>query len=338
MSSSVVVLQTLNYHTTDPLNYSSLLMEHILLQSFVFIASIFILVRSSDFFILNAEKVGLALRWPHFLTGVLIVAIGTSLPELATGVASVLQGETDMLLGNVLGSNVANIFLGLGLVFFLANKSVPFKHNIFDVHFPVLIMATALAVFAAVDSKITSVESFFFFGVLGAYLWYLFSDNHKASHNPLEKHPKFEWKYVAGCVLGLVGLIVSSKFAIDAVIFMAEASGLAKTALAATLVAVGTSLPEMMVVFSALKRKNVELVIGNIIGSNIFNILLIVGVGSAITTLEVSALTLQIILPFAVGATLIYWVISIDKKITKQEGLAMTFLYVLFIGKLFGAF
>ena len=119
---------------------------------------------------------------------------------------------------------------------------------------------------------------------------------------------------------------------------MAESLGLAKTALAATLVAVGTSLPEMMVVYSALKRKNVELVVGNIIGSNIFNILLIVGAGSAITTLEVSELTLHVILPFAVGATLIYWMISIDKRITKQEGLAMTFLYILFIGKLFGAF
>ncbi len=119
---------------------------------------------------------------------------------------------------------------------------------------------------------------------------------------------------------------------------MAESLGLAKTALAATLVAIGTSLPEMMVVYSALKRKNVELVIGNIIGSNIFNILLIVGVGASITTLSVSSLTLTVILPFAVGATLIYWMISIDKQITKQEGLAMTFLYILFIGKLFGWF
>jgi len=312
-------------------------MESLLLQAFVFVASIFILVRSSDYFIINAEKIGLALRWPHFLTGVLIVAIGTSLPELATSIASITEGETDMLLGNVLGSNVANIFLGLGLVFFLANKTVSFKHNIFDVHFPVLIMATTLAVFTALDGQITQLESLFFHGVLFSYLWFLFSDS-KPSHNPLEKHPPFRWVYVAGCVLGLLGLIVSSKFAVGSVIFIAEAMGLAKTALAATLVAIGTSLPEMMVVYSSLKRKNVELVIGNIIGSNIFNILLIVGIGSSLTTLEVSDLTLTVILPFAIGATLIYWMISIDKRITKQEGLAMTFLYVLFVGKLFGWF
>jgi len=313
-------------------------MESLLSQIFIFLAAIFILVRSSDFFIVNAEKVGAALRWPHFLTGVLIVAIGTSLPELSTSVASVLEGETDMLLGNVLGSNVANIFLGLGLVFFLANKTMSFKHNIFDVHFPVLIMATTLAVFTAIDGQITQVESLFFHGVLGAYLWFLFTDSGQKEHHLLEKHPRFEWKYVGFCLIGLLGLIISAKFAIGSVIFMAEALGLAKTALAATLVAIGTSLPEMMVVYSALKRKNVELVIGNIIGSNIFNILLIVGVGASITTLTVSDLTLTVILPFAVGATLIYWMISIDKEITKQEGLAMTFLYILFIGKLFGWF
>ena len=209
-------------------------MEQIFFQAFVFLASIFILVRSSDFFIVNAEKIGTALRWPHFLTGVLIVAVGTSLPELATSMASIMEGETDMLLGNVLGSNIANIFLGLGLVFFIANKTVPFKHNIFDVHFPVLIMATTLVVFTAMDGDITQIEGLFFLGILGAYLWFLFTDS-KPEHHLLEKPKPFKKKYIFYCLIGLVGLIVSSKFAVGSVIFMAETLGLAKTALAATL-------------------------------------------------------------------------------------------------------
>ncbi len=310
-------------------------MENFILQTLIFVGATYILVKSSDYFIDNAEKLGSSLKWPHFLTGVLIVAIGTSLPELATSMASVFRGETDMVIGNVFGSNIANIFLGLGLVFFLINRTVPFKHNIFDVHFPILIMAMTLAVLTAVDGNITRVESTFFFGVLGAYLWFLFADS-KSHKKILEHHEKFSWKYVVGCAVGLAGLILASRFVIDSVIFMAELFGFAKTALAATLVAIGTSLPEMMVVYSALKRNNVEIVIGNIIGSNIFNILLILGTTSMFSTLFVSDLSMKVIIPFAIAATAVYWVISIDRKITKQEGLAMTFLYVLFIGKLFG--
>ncbi len=312
-------------------------MENLFLQIFIFIACTFILVKSSDYFIINAEKIGLSLKWPHFLTGVLIVALGTSLPELATSVASVMKDKTDMVVGNVFGSNIANIFLALGFMFFIVNKTVKFKHNVFDVHFPVLIMAMALAVLTAWDRVISPIEAFFFLGVLGSYLWFLFSEDHEHLHIP-HVAPKFSWNYVVGCVAGLVGLIFSAKFLIDAIILVAVYFNLAETALSATLVAVGTSLPEMMVVYSALKRNNSELVIGNIIGSNIFNILIILGITGMMAPIVVSELSWNIIIPFAVAATLVYWMISIDRKITKQEGLAMTFLYILFLGKLFGYF
>ena len=311
-------------------------MENLFLQFFVFAAATFMLVKSADMFIDNAVKVGSALRLPHFLIGVLIVSVGTSLPELATGIAAVSKGETDLLVGNVMGSNIANIFLGLGLVLFLANKDLPFKQNVFRVHLPVLIMSTVSAVLIAWDQIITPWEGVILLGIMGAYIWFLFAEDQGGS--TFAQHEKFKWSAVVLTIVSLVILIVASKFVIDSVIALADILGFAKTALSASLVAIGTSLPEMMVVFSALKKNKQELVIGNILGSNIFNILMILGVGSLIAPLTVSDLSYKVIMPFMLGATIIYWMISVNQRITRQEGLAMTFIYLLFLGKLFGFF
>lgn len=298
----------------------------------LFGGSTLLLVKSADFFIENAEKLGVSLRMPHFITGILIVAIGTSLPEFATSISSVLKGEADMLAGNVLGTVIANIFLGLGLVSVVARQNIKFEHNIFQVHFPIFVFSVALVTLCLMDKQITSTEGFFFLAICGSYLWFLFSQE-KSELFPHQE--KFSWKLVFFASIGLLGLAISSEFVVRSILSMAEVLGAAKTALSATLVAIGTSLPEMMVVFAALKRKNFDLAIGNILGSNIFDILLIFGIGSFIQTITISTLTYTVILPFLIATLFIYWAISKDKEITRQEGLAMTFFYILFLGKIF---
>ena len=299
----------------------------------LFGGSTFLLVKSADFFIENAEKLGISLKLPHFITGILIVAVGTSLPEFATSISSVLKGEADMLAGNVLGTVIANIFLGLGLVSVIARQNIKFKHNIFQVHFPIFVFSVALLTLCLMDKQITSTEGFFFLAICGAYLWFLFSRD-KVEFFP--HHERFSWKLILFAFIGLLGLVISSEFVVRSILSLATILGAAKTALSATLVAVGTSLPEMMVVFAALKRKNFDMAVGNILGSNIFDILLIFGVGSFIQTITISTLTYTIILPFMLATLFIYWAVSKDKEITRQEGLAMTFFYFLFLGKLFG--
>jgi len=312
-------------------------MDGFFFQISLFVLSTFALVKSAAYFVASVERIGTALRVPHFITGVLVVSIGTSLPELATGIAAVLKGETDMLVGNVLGSNISNIFLGLGLVSVLARKHITFKQNIFYVHFPILIISVCLIMLSLIgDHQIVWQEGLLYIGVLGAYLWFLFSK--EDSKRDWLQHEDFRWTDVFIAVLALVILTFSSDVLIESIIRMAELLSLSTTSLAATLVAVGTSLPEMMVVYSSLKRGNFELAVGNILGSNIFNILLIAGVGSFIAPLVVSELTINVMLPFTLGSLLVYWGASKDNEITQQEGLAMTALYVLFISQLFGWF
>lgn len=307
----------------------------LIIQCAVFVVSMIFLVKSADVFIENAEKLGMSLGLPHFITGVLIVALGTSLPEFSTGIASVLRGETDMLMGNVYGSNVANVFLGIGFMGALLWKNIAFKQNIFQVHFPILVMATGSAILISLDGVVNFGEGLVLLGILMAYLFYLMNKK-QSGITELLTRPKFSWSYPIKAAIGLLILIFASKYLIDSVIFLAEFLGFGKTAFAASLVAVGTSLPEMMVVYSAMKRGNAEMIVGNILGSNIFNILLIVGVGALISPLVVSDLTLYKILPFTLVSVFIFWIISKEKEIRKEESLAMVFIYILFLGQLYG--
>ncbi len=302
-------------------------------QFAIFVIATYGLVKSADYFITGVEKLGICWKLPHFITGVMVMAIGTSLPEFATSMASVLKGESDMLAGNVLGTVIANIFLGLGLVAVLTRSNIKFKQDVFQVHFPIFILSIVLTVLTIWDGKITNIEGIFFLGVMAAYLWFLFSAD-KEDH---PKELKFKWRFLLIPAVSLVGLAISSEFVVRSIINLAGLLGLAKTALSATLVAVGTSLPEIMVGFTMIRKKLFDMMVGNVLGSNIFDILLIFGAGSLVGGgLLVSDLTLKILVPFMVATLFIYWAISKDKEITRQEGLAMTFLYILFIGKLYG--
>ena len=298
----------------------------------IFAISSFTLVQSADYFIEYIEKLGEYFRLPHFITGVLLVAIGTSLPEFSTSIASVIQGESQMLAGNVLGTVIANICLGLGLISVISNKNITFTQNVFSVHFPIFIIAIGLATATMANGEVTFGESLFFLGVCGMYLWFLL--NRKNHDMPEFFHTKFHWKMVVIPVVSLLLLLLSSEFVVRSVVDIAEIFNLSKTSLSATLIAVGTSLPEMIVVFTMLKKKMFDMAIGNVLGSNIFDILLIFGIGGLIAPLEISAVTLEIILPAMIITTFIYWGISLDKNISKYEGGAMTLLYFLFVGKL----
>ena len=296
----------------------------------------FLIVKSADYFVDSVERIGIALRLPHFLTGVLIVAMGTSLPELATGISAIVKGDTDIVVSSVLGSGISNIFLGLGLMSVLVGKNIKFKQNIFQVHFPVFIISVVAVVIMFMNDLILNIaEGIMLLGIMAAYLWFLFTKDGKRD---IFSHEKFRKSDILIAIASLIVLIFASNMAIDTVLNLATAMSLPTGVLAGTLVAVGTSLPEMVVVFSAIKKGNSEMAIGNILGSNIFNIVMILGLGSLIAPLAITQATWDGMIPFTIGSVFVYWAISKDQEITKQEGLAMTFLYVLFLAKLFGWF
>lgn len=342
----------------------------------ILLGSALLLVKAADILVTNAEKLGLSLKVPPFLVGVIILSIGTSLPELSAGISATLKGHSELVTADIMGSNIANIFLGLGAVAFLTRRHITFKQNVFEVHFPILVMSVFAFVISIWDRVVTAGEGFIFLIILLAYLWFLLAKHQHPSMEKKEcsfelnnqvvkktgiinqfqllksfrynllphsrkKHQHepiipFVWRYPIKILLGGIGLAVSAHFLVESLIKTASLFGLAESVLAASLVSISTSLPEMVVGFKAAKKGNYDALVGNILGSNIFNILLIVSITSFITPLKVSDEAIYLLLPFFVGSIFIYWVSKKDKQITMQEGAAMTILYCLYLGKLYG--
>jgi cation:H+ antiporter len=318
----------------------------------IFVISLYALSRSADWFTTTSEKIGKLLKFPPFVTGVLIVALGTSIPELATSFFGVLQGESAVLSGNVMGSTIANILLGLGLVVVLTRKMAKFERDTPSEDMPFLFGVTILLALSIYDGLFTRLEAVLFLLTYIIYVFYTLQIKKKSSKGAkedlaeevkeLQKDQKVSsrkkeplWKIILCFVASLLLIFISAKFVIDSLLNIATSFGIATSVLSASLVAIGTSLPEISVSISSARKGNFDLVIGNIMGSNIFNILVVYGLIGLFTNISVPDLAIYFMLPF-MGAVIIFqWLISIDKKITVTEGLLMSVLYIMFIIKLF---
>ena len=299
------------------------------------IAGIVVLVKASDFFVDGAEKIGLSFGLPSFLVGVVIVGVGTSLPELVSSVVAVLNGHTEIVAGNVLGSNITNTFLVLGIAALLT-KNLTFSSDILHGDLPILLSASLLLYFALSDGSFTRGEALFFLIGLVAYIAHSMSGTH-------EKEDK-ENREKAG-VLAWVKLIVSpvliyfgAEWTVKSVIAISEIIGVGTEIIALSAVALGTSLPEVMVSIAAAKRGNSDMVVGNIIGSNIFNTFAVMGIPGLIKTLTIPADILTFALPLSVAAAILFAIITIDKKIPRSEGGFLLLFYAYFLGHLFKIF
>lgn len=325
----------------------------------VLVACLYCLSWFADKFTDAAEKIGAIFKMPHFVIGILIVAVGTSLPELATSIFGVIQGESGILAGNVTGSTIANIFLGLGLVVILSRRIAKFNWDSISNDMPFLIGATVLLFLTIVDGVFKFYEALIF--LVGYIIYIIYSIQiQKLSHKEIrddlnreikswqrgkeKKQEKLEdhhiqkpnfIKLIFIFIISLGFIIFFAKFTVTSLIQIATIWGLDTSALAASLVSIGTSLPEISVGVASARKGNFDMVLGNIMGSNIFNILVVFGLVGIFTDVTVPKQVIVFILPIMCCAILIQWLITLDKKITITEGLFMVLLYVAFIGKLF---
>lgn len=319
----------------------------------VFIVSLITLIKGADWLIENAEKIGLAMGLSPFLVGVLIVGAGTSFPELISSSVAAYKGLTDVAVANVIGSNIANILLIVGISAVVAKKLVVTK-SLIDLDLPLLAIGTVLLFGCAVDGKITLGESIL---LLVSYLVYLFYTvihkdeiedqieklpSRQKRRKTLEAHkqdilvkPKLGLKNFLFLGLGLVMLILGAKYLIDALINLSSILNIATGVITITAVAIGTSLPELMVSIKAAAQKKTDVALGNIFGSNIFNALVVVGFSGLFGTLTVDSQTLAIGLPTMIIVTVLFVISGISKRIHIWEGLFYLAVYVLFVAKLF---
>lgn len=308
----------------------------------IFVLSLAVLIKASDYFTDSAENVGVALGLPPFLIGVTIVAMGTSLPELASSIFSVIDGSTEIVIGNVVGSNITNIFLVLGVTVIVARKKLKITHELIHVDLPILVASSFLLAFAAWDGVFTFPEAILFLLGLLVYIIYTVVSEREDSKEAKEeingeiRKRKFDTKDVLTLIVSGTFIFLGAKYTIDSVTFIASGFNIQKELIALSAIALGTSLPELMVSTAAARKGKAEIAIGNILGSNIFNTFAVMGIPALFKTLVVPDSVISFSLPLMVAATLIYFFMTQDREITKWEGGILIIFYVFFIGKLFG--
>lgn len=300
----------------------------------IFVISLAVLLKSSDFFIISAEKIGAFFGLPSFIIGVLIVAVGTSLPELVSSIVAVTSGSSEIVVGNVLGSNIANICLVLGLAA-LVGKNFIIRYDIMQVDLPFLLGSAILLFFMIRDGSFSLPEAIICLTALGIYIFYsLRVKNPEEEEKP--DRPKFHhWLFLFASP---VGIYFGAKYTVEAVIAVSAIIGIGSEIIALSAVALGTSLPEVFVSVSAARRGHPEIAVGNILGSNIFNTFAVMGVPGVMTRLVIPKSVLSFAAPVSLGVTVVFFVITMDKRVNPWIGGLLLIFYVFFIGQVFHIF
>jgi len=304
----------------------------------IFLVSLFVLIKGADWLIASSEKIGLSIGLSPFIVGVTIVGMGTSFPELFSSLFAIFRGALDVPVANAVGSNIANILLIVGISAVVGKKLVV-KKNLIDLDLPLVAISTALLLGIAWDGIITFGETSLLLIAFGVYFLYTIFHKETLETKELEiVHPKLQTKDFIFLIGGIAGLVLGAKYLIDSLVELSALLNIATGVIAITAVAFGTSLPELLVsVKAALKGKS-EVALGNIFGSNVFNVLLVVGLPGLFKTLSVDPQTLALGLPVLAVTTLLFVISGISKKVYLWEGAFFILLYVLFLAKLFNWF
>ncbi|WP_236979337.1 calcium/sodium antiporter [Membranihabitans maritimus] len=301
----------------------------LLINFLVFTVSLAVLIKGSDWFVDSAEKIGLSLGINSFVIGVTIVAMGTSLPELASSIAAVNSGESEIVIGNVVGSNVTNILLVLGIVALIGNV-VPLEYNIMDVDMPLLMGSAIFIYFAVEDHTFSKFEALIF---LAALIGFIINSVKADKFEPDEEVNAGIRDYLM-LIVGGVLVYMGSVYTVDGLQGISGNLGIGSEVLAFTVLALGTSLPEVVVSVTAARKGKAGMAIGNVLGSNIFNSYAVLGIPALFTALDIPASTNTFAVPFMIAVTLLFALICISGRVNRYEGLVLLLLYVFFIYKM----
>lgn len=292
----------------------------------MFIVSLAVLLKASDWFIDSAETIGLSMGISPFIIGVTIVAFGTSLPELATSVAAVLAGDSEIVIGNVIGSNITNIALVLGLVAIIG-KQINLEYNIWHIDMPFLWGSAFLLWLSLSDGVFKIHEAILFLVGIIVFLGYSF----KSEKDETTERPTADAKTYLLLVLGGVLVWLGADYTIKAIVGLSKMAGISPEVIAKTVVALGTSLPEVIVSLAAIRKGNAGMAVGNVLGSNIFNTYVVMAIPSFFGALTIPPETLQTSLPIMMVLTILFGIVSNNKKITRWEGMLLMMFYGYFI-------
>jgi len=303
----------------------------------VFIVSMAALVYGANHIIIQSEKIALHFEIPAFIIGATIIALGTSLPEMATSITASYHGKSDMAVANVLGSVTFNISLVLGIIFLLAKDIKPTR-DIFKNDSAWIIIPPILFLLVSYDGQISRLDGLIFLFLMVAYLIFLNNDKgnfeNEIDENILKE--KFNWwKTSILLIFGFALVIFGANYTIQSASDIARDFGISEWVIALLLIAFGTSLPELIVSIIAVRKNNADMAIGNIIGSNVANFFVVLGSSALVNPLHVDIVknSFDILCVFASSIILIY--ISATKLYSKPAGIILLSIIILLLNHSF---
>jgi len=298
--------------------------------------ALYVLLKGADVVIESSKKIGFGLGLSPFIIGVLIVGFGTSLPELASSIAGVIQGVPELVIANVVGSNITNILLIVGLMATIGGTIV-IKKDLLQSELPIFLIATIHFVAAVYDGQIDKLEALLLLFTFCAYMWYIVSEGKNL--DDMEEgagKTKLETKQFVYFALGLTALLFGAHYTVEMAVNLATAFSIPIGLVSILAIAVGTSLPELIVSMKAIKTGETALAIGNIFGSNAFNALIVTSIPALVASapLPADVVVMQIGLAIFCAASAIFFITTLSRRIMRWEGLMMLIFFVFFLVKL----
>ena len=312
-----------------------------MLTYILLILGFILLIKGADLFVDGSSSIARLLRIPAAVIGLTIVAFGTSAPELSVSCSAALAGQNEIAISNVLGSNIFNLMVVVGVCAVLTPLAV--QVGILKRDFPLSIAcAILLLILGAIDMTLGHVDGVVFIVLFAFFILYMIRSARNAGNGAegeedellaeAEEMPVMSVpKSLIYIVAGGVAIALGSDWVVDGATTVASAMGISQTLIGLTVVAFGTSLPELATSIVAAKKKEVDMALGNVIGSNIFNILMVLGIASAVS--PVAFLTENVIdIVILIIFSAIVWVLAWTKKeLNRKEGILMLILYAAYV-------
>ena len=307
----------------------------LLIQVVLLVVGFTMLVKGADWFVDGAAGIAVKFGIPQLVVGLTIVAMGTSAPEAAVSITGAMNGAADIAVGNVLGSNILNVLIILGLTGFITNVAI--QKSTLMVEMPFMLAITVIfAIVGLNDGNVGFVDGIILWALFIAYLAYLFVLAKKGNQDE-EDEPETRpvWKLILLGVVGAAIVVWGADITVGAATTIASALGLSERFIGLTIVALGTSLPELVTSVTAARKGNCDIAIGNIVGSNIFNILFVIGTSSLIIPIIFEA-TFLVDAIVALASGVLLWVATFRRKMLTRPwaivmllGYAAYFVYLL---------
>lgn len=317
-----------------------------MIEYVLFVIGIFLLLKGADYLVDGSSSLAKKFKIPTLVIGLTIVAFGTSMPELVVNLLAALSGKSDIAFGNIVGSNIANILLILGVTALMVPLKVQHSTTWKEIPFS-LLAAIAILIFAntlyldnLTNNTILRSEGLILLLFFGIFLYYVFELTRKGKDNLEDKNIEIKklssLKITSYIIGGLIALYFGGKFTVDGAVAIARLLGMSEYFISLTIVAVGTSLPELVTSIIAAKKGDADMAIGNVVGSNIFNIFWILGISSLITPITIPTFASIDLLVLVATTFALFFFMFIGKKheLERWQGIVFVISYVFYIAYL----